>query len=288
MDIAPVSPLTCPHDGAPLVRRNNTLVCPHKHSFDCAREGYVNLLVVQDKASLDPGDSREMVAARQRFLATGAYAPIAAAVCASVLALLQDHGDKRSYSVLDAGCGEGYYLGALATALAAHARDTTVHLAGIDISKWAVKAAAKRALPVAWVVASNRRPPFAPACIDLILCLFGFPIWPGFTAVQPAGAHVLLVDPGPDHLLELRRIIYPEVRIAERAPTAAVDGYSLVSEQRVLASAELHSPAVIADLLSMTPHAHRASVEGRVALVARTELAITIDVKLRVFRRTAT
>ncbi len=282
MHVRPSNILTCPHDGMSLAPRGDSLVCASGHSFDRAREGYVNLLPVQDKASLDPGDTKQMVAARRHFLETGAYAPIADAVSALTIALISKTTDV---TILDAGCGEGYYLQALAIALSAHASPATVRLAGIDISKWAVRAAAKRNVAATWVVASNRRPPLPDASADLILCLFGFPIWSGFAAIQPPGGHVLLVDPGPNHLLELRAIIYPEVRVSNGAPTVATDAYTLVSESRHLSVAHVASPALIADLLSMTPHAHRASLAGRSALVARTHLEVTIDVTLRVFRR---
>ena len=288
MEVVPVPMLVCPHEGAPLASRGNALVCVHKHSFDRAREGYVNLLPVQDKASLDPGDSKEMVAARRRFLETDAYAPIAAAVADETLGLMGESEPGSPYAILDAGCGEGYYLQALAVALSAQARPAVVQLAGIDISKWAVRAAAKRAAPVAWVVASNRRPPFAADSIDLVLCLFGFPVWPGFASVQRADGHVLMVDPGPDHLEEMRAIIYPEVRRSAAAAPIATPGYEQVSERRLRATAMLTSQAIIADLLAMTPHGHRATLQGRAALSERTSLEVTIDVIRRVFRRTPT
>ena len=287
MRIVPAPSLNCPHDGGALLIRGNSYGCAKGHSFDRSKEGYINLLPVADKASLDPGDSRDMVTARHRFLGTGAYAPIADAVADVATGLIDTADPTRPFAVLDAGCGEGYYLQMLAAALTAHASPATAHFAGIDISKWAVRAAAKRQVPATWIVASNRRPPFPKNSTNLILCLFGFPLWPGFASIQPAGGQVLLVDPGPDHLIELRQIIYPEVRIAERAALLNADGYAQISERRVRASAHLASPAIIADLLSMTPHAHRASADGRIALAARAQLDITIDVVLRVFSRDA-
>ena len=287
MQIVPAPLLVCPHDGGLLGDRGNSIVCASGHSFDRARQGYVNLLPVQDKASRDPGDSKEMVAARRRFLETGAYAPIAQAVADLTLDAIAARNIERPFVILDAGCGEGYYLQLLEAMLGAHAAPRTVHLAGIDISKWAVRAAAKRDVPVTWAVASNRRPPFPPASVDLILCLFGFPVWAGFASVQPPQGCVMLVDPCSDHLIELREIIYPVVRRHEATVIAASDGYRALGERRVKASATLASQGVIADLLAMTPHGHRASAEGRAALAERDRLSITIDVMVRVFGRDA-
>ena len=287
MPLAPTPNLVCPFDSLPLADTGASLACPRGHTFDRAREGYVNLLPVQDKASRDPGDSKEMVAARRRFLETGAYEPIAEALGAAVLASLARRAATQPITVLDAGCGEGFYLDRLAAQLAA--RPETIHLAGIDISKWAVRAAAKRtSVPAAWAVASNRRPPFATGSIDLIACLFGFPVWDGFASVQPAGGEVILIDPGPDHLQELRALIYPEVKRGERPALAPQPGYTPLSAHAVTAHAHLATPQAIADLLAMTPHAHRATTDGRTRLAACTTLDVTIDVEVRTYVRLAT
>ena len=180
----PFTALACPLDGAPLQRQGGSLRCADGHCFDLAAQGYVNLLPVQNKRSLDPGDSKEMVAARRRFLEAGHYQPIADAVAQAVLA---GAVPGRTLTCLDAGCGEGYYLRQLAAAAAAEARPLA--LAGLDISKWAVQAAAKRDLHDArsqagasaapcttWIVGSNAGLPVLPATLDRVLCMFGFPV----------------------------------------------------------------------------------------------------------------
>src|SRR5690554_7386318 len=107
MSAAAFTTLACPLDGDPLYRSDGTWRCAAGHSFDIARQGYVNLLPVQQKRSRNPGDSKEMVAARTQFLNTGIYEPIAQKVTELVRPLLQQ---DRPLRLLDAGCGEGYYL----------------------------------------------------------------------------------------------------------------------------------------------------------------------------------
>ena len=102
MNVIPFVALACPLDGTTLRRVGATWRCPTGHSFDVAAQGYTHLLPVQNKRSRDPGDSKEMVAARRRFLESGAYQPIAAAVAQAVLA---DLPPTPSFSCLDAGCG---------------------------------------------------------------------------------------------------------------------------------------------------------------------------------------
>ena len=163
--ITPFQALACPLDGAPLQRDASTWRCAAGHCFDIASQGYANLLPVQQKRSRDPGDSKEMVAARQRFLNAGFYEPIAAATRRAALAELPA---TALASCLDAGCGEGYYLRQLAAA--ASAGGQALALLGLDISKWAVLAAARQDKRANWVVGSNaklpafRFTPSLPAC----------------------------------------------------------------------------------------------------------------------------
>jgi 23S rRNA (guanine745-N1)-methyltransferase len=282
---SPITTLACPIDGAPMQRATDGgLRCDQGHSFDRAREGYTNLLVVQHKASRDPGDSQTMVAARRRILDAGHYAPIAARTTEIALRLAATH--SAPYRILDAGCGDGTTLTAIAQAANA-ASSLPLQLAGVDISKWAIQVAAKRGKHCFWAVASNRHLPFMPESIDLILSMFGFPLWDAFAAVQPSDGRVLLVDPGPDHLIELRSIIYPTIKpsTATALDAATAAGYTLTDEQRIRFVFELPSTAAIADLLSMTPHDHRAPFAGREALARLDQLTLTGDIVFRTLKR---
>jgi 23S rRNA (guanine745-N1)-methyltransferase len=288
MQIFAATNLACPIDGLPIEAQGAQRRCAAGHSFDMSRDGYCNLLVVQHKASCDPGDSKDMVAARRGFLETGHFEPIADRMfntvreCAAAAA-------GGTFNIVDAGCGEGYYLDHLSRLATASPEPTTVGLAGIDVSKWAIKAAARRKVPVSWLVANNRRPPFLAGSVDLVLCLFGFPIWEGLRHVQNPGGHVLLADPAADHLLELREIIYPTVQRSLPPPLAAAQaaGYVLEREEALRFSATLTGADVIRDLLAMTPHAHRLRQAGRNALAELGTLSVTVDVAFRllVFER---
>lgn len=287
MHIAAAKRLACPMDGLPLTAHGTALQCANGHSYDRAREGYWNLLLVQHKASLDPGDNKAMVGARRRFLEAGHYAPVAEAVYAALHACVTRTTRSGITAVVDAGCGEGYYLEQLAQRAAADSATSTLQLAGYDISKWAVQAAAKRTVPATWLVATSSRPPFVDGCIDVLLCLFGFPLWECFKRVQPRDGCVLLVDPGPDHLLELRERIYPSVGRAGPPSIAGAEaaGYQPEHETRLRFLMSLDSQAALQDLVAMTPHAYRMPAEGRTALAQIMQLTVTVDVVVRVLRR---
>ncbi|GAB4062225.1 putative RNA methyltransferase [Uliginosibacterium sediminicola] len=280
MAITPFQALACPLDNKALRRQGASWRCADGHCFDIASQGYTNLLPVQKKRSLDPGDSKEMVAARRRYLSAGHYAPIADAVSRAVLA---DHTAGQTLSGLDAGCGEGYYLRQLASA--ALREDRSLSLLGLDISKWAVQAAAKQDKQTAWVVGSNAALPVLPATVDCLLCMFGFPVYAEFARVLKPGGVLLQVDAGPDHLRELREVIYPTLKPARSEEAAAPAGFTRLSREIVSCRVDIAGAEQIADLLSMTPHLYRATAEGRARAAALTEISLTVDVLVSRFAR---
>ncbi|MDC0664144.1 putative RNA methyltransferase [Marinobacter sp. SS21] len=280
MNVIPFQDLCCPLDGLPLTGDGHSWRCGAGHCYDIARQGYTHLLPVQKKRSRDPGDSKAMVAARRRFLNGGHYRPIATAVSD---ALLASPAEAAALCCLDAGCGEGYYL----RELAARAGDRSLALAGLDISKWAVQAAAKQDRQTRWLVGSNANLPVTTASLDRVLCLFGFPVYDEFARVLKAGGELLLVDAGPNHLRELREIVYPSLKPRGEKPWSAPTGFRSLVGDTVAYSLELTEAQAIADLLAMTPHLYRASAEGRARAAALNTLTVTVEVQLRRLQRLA-
>lgn len=284
MNVLAFPALACPLDGNPLHRRGPAWRCADGHSFDVAKEGYIHLLPVQHKRSRDPGDSKAMVAARRRFLNAGHYAPIGAAVSQAVLAGGLADGRLRC---LDAGCGEGYYLRQLAAA-ATGAGGPTLEVLGLDISKWAVQSAAKQDARPAWVVGSNANLPVMSGTLDRLLCMFGFPVYGEFARVLKPGGELIQVDAGSDHLRELREVIYPSLKPEKAAEAAIPAGFTYEGSAALRFEFALQGAEPIADLLAMTPHLYRATADGRARAAALTTIALTADVRLTRFRRTAT
>ncbi len=279
MKIIKAKHLACPIDGKPLEAREKQLVCESGHAFDVARQGYVNLLPVQHKRSKFPGDSKDMVAARTRFLNSGIYEPVA-----NKLAEIVDthiSGDTGR-CLLDAGCGEGYYLNRLLNHLKGIDGKGELSFIGLDISKPAIVEATRRNRQITWVVGTNRQPPVACASVDIIICVFGFQSFEGFSGIVKPGGKVILVEPGPDHLREMREVIYTDVKQSE--PQAFPDdttGFQVVDTQTLQFETDAINAEQIQDLLLMTPHFYRASQEGRAAAEQLKELKLTVDMVFR-------
>lgn len=271
--------LVCPLDGTTLSLQAHSWRCEQGHAFDVAAQGYVNLLPVQHKRTLEPGDSKEMVAARSRFLAHGYYRPIATRVAQIVSTAAGD----STLACLDAGCGEGYYV----RQCDAYARDQKIAWVGLDISKWAVMAAAKQARHMRWLVGSNANLPIAAHTIDHVLCMFGFPVYAEFARVLKPGAGLLLVEAGARHLHELREIIYPEIKDKKPTESGPIDGFKFLRGESLSYQIELTEPGHIADLLLMTPHLFRASVVGRERAARLDHLSLTVDVSFNHWQRHA-
>ena len=126
----------CPICGEEFEEIGKSFVCKKNHLFDISSSGYVNLLPVHKANSKAPGDSEEMVSARRNFLSKGYYEPLMRGIIELISSRL-----PRSGIILDCGCGEGYYTVAMAEAFS----ERGANVYGVDISKTAVKKAAKRA-----------------------------------------------------------------------------------------------------------------------------------------------
>ncbi|MEU8517269.1 putative RNA methyltransferase [Kitasatospora sp. NPDC048722] len=187
-DIEPY--LACPHCAQPLARHERSLRCPAGHSYDLAKQGYVSLLA--GDAHTGTGDTADMVAARADFLAAGHYGPIADAL-AEAAASADPEG-----LVADLGAGTGHYLAHVLDALPGRPG------AALDISKYALRRAAKAHPRIGAVVCDAWRPlPLLDGSAGLVLNVFAPRNGPEIRRVLRPGGTLLLVSPTPRHLREL-------------------------------------------------------------------------------------
>ncbi len=268
---------TCPICAAPLQRQPARYCCPNGHSYDIAREGYVHLLPANRKHAKEPGDDREMTAARTRFLEGGWYDHLREALCALAAEHLREGG-----VLVDAGCGEGYYTAAIAETLSA--RGLAPRIAGVDLSKFALKKAARRVKAAEFAVASVYHLPMGDAAADVLLdCFAPLAIEEYRRVLRPGGAFLYVV-PGPDHLMEMKEVLY-DAPYQNPEETEVYDGFACEGELPVSKVLRLPSGGAIMDLLHMTPYAWKTPKEGIERLARLEELKVTASFRVLVFRK---
>ena len=264
--------LICPICEKPLCPREHRLVCPENHSFDVARQGYVNLLPVQRRHSAHPGDTKEQVLSRREFLEGGYYAPIADALIAAAEA----HG--ASGPILDVGCGEGYYCTRLAKAMNAE-------LVGLDISKDAVRYAAGKYKDARWLCATAARIPVETGGAGLLTSLFAITLPEEFHRVLRENGLFFQVLAAQDHLLGMKRVIYDELVFRDKDTIPELPGFALLQSIPVRFSFTVEGPQV-QNLFTMTPHLFRVSKAGAERLRNTQSLTDTASCVLNIFRCT--
>jgi len=262
--------------------------CEARHNFDVARQGYVNLLLAHKKNSKEPGDDPAMIQSRRRFLDLGFYDRVSDTINRTIATVLSELSGCRAGSILDAGCGEGYYLQRLKKALD-HDResDWPVVFHGIDVSRFAIRLATQRDRSMAWFVASSNDLPFVDGSLDIVLNVFSPTNIEEFARALKQNGRMIFVSPGPRHLNGLREIIYPISREHE-APTITAKAnelFSLVSVARDTYPLELHGNQVIMDLLAMTPYFWNIDQPTKAKVAALDRLALDVDIEVRVFNK---
>ena len=269
----------CPLCASPLERTEHNYRCPNNHSFDKASAGYVHLLPPNKKHSANPGDDKEMVAARAAFLEKGHYAPLRDALCSAALRELKD---IPAPALLDSGCGEGYYTTGLFQSLkeAGH----TPYIAGIDISKFAVRRAAKKLPDGEFAVASVYRLPVADSSIDLLTNVFSPLAVDEFARVLKPGGVFCYVVPSARHLWEMKEILYPS---PYENPIKRDDYTGFVWErtEQIRYSIHMDDPADIMALFGMTPYAWKTPKEGIVRLSSLQALDTQIGFDIHIYRK---
>ena len=206
---------SCPLCAGPLERTDTGLCCPSRHSFDRSAAGYVHLLPPNRKHSKNPGDDKEMVAARSAFLDKGYYAPLREALCELALDCVKG---ESAPVVVDSGCGEGYYTAGLYETLSQAGREPRI--AGVDISKFALRRAAKRLKEGEFAVASVYHLPVEDEAVDVVVDCFAPLALEEYRRVLRPGGLFVYVVPAPLHLMEMKAVLYdtpypnPEERAA--------------------------------------------------------------------------
>ena len=246
--------------------------CKGGHCYDRSRYGYYNLLLGSGGAH---GDNADMVKARREFLSGGYYEPLAERVAALSSMHLPTLG-----VLLDAGCGEGYYTRKIREKLCDRVDNGGTRVVAFDISKDAVKEAAKKKCADDYAVASAYHMPLGDGSVDVLVNTFS-PLAIEETArVIKAGGVFIMAIPAEEHLFGLKAAIY-DTPYKNTVSDTALPGFSLISSEELRYTVHLDRQAEIAALFMMTPYAYRTGSSGREKVLSLTEL--TFDAHFMIF-----
>jgi len=263
-------PYLCPICQKTLFKSGNGYRCSANHCFDIAKEGYVNLLPVQKKKSKDPGDNKTMVQARAKFLEGNYYQAFADKIVDSLRA-----NKSNISSLLDIGCGTGWYTEQVFQELG----KPFIH--GIDISKHAVRLAAKSNKDICYSVASAYSLPFPNDSFDAAVCIFSPIDLKELKRVLKPGGIFVFAEPGPSHLQELAALVYDKVQPhrGNEEGTSSVSELQLLSTEPCQHECEVKSED-IGSLLAMTPYYWTVSEEKKKKIEELESLTVQLDFKI--------
>ena len=233
--------LICPVCGLPLSVCANTYKCVNNHSFDIAKEGYVNLLRNQ-RSGDSIGDSKQSARSRRDFLNKNYYRLLQNS-------LTELFADKQG-SVLDICCGEGYYTSALG-------ENAALHVYGFDISKEMIRLASKRG-NATYFVANLATIPVADESFDYAVHLFAPFQEKEFSRILKKGGKLYTVIPGKNHLYGLKQVLYdsPYYNDENLPETSCLQ---LCGKKKVSGKILLSCPEDIMAVFQMTPYYYRTS-----------------------------
>ena len=266
----------CPVCGGPVSQQGRTLRCERGHSFDLSAEGYVNLL---QNAKAETGDGREMVAARRRFLEGGYYACLR-----DTLADLAEKftGGREHPAFFDAGCGEGYYTAGVFGRLCRPGRELAA--VGFDLSRTAVRLAARRKSGACFAVAGIFDLPVRDGCADMVLSVFAPVAGAEFARVLRPGGYLIVAAPGPRHLFGLKEVLYDRPYENEEAQFS-IPGMRQTDIVRVGGTVHLTGAQAVRDLFAMTPYFWHTPADGIRRLEGVSKLETPAEFSVHVLTR---
>ena len=274
-------PILCPFCQHSLhFNDERSYICENNHNFDISKEGYINLLPVNKKKSKSPGDNDMMVKARREFLEQGFYDPLMQEIKNVIENELSI--DSNEINILDSGCGEGYYSENALSNL----KEIKSNIIGTDISKYAVKHAAKKYKDNFYFVSSIYNLPVQTDSIDLILSVFSPNDIKEFSRVLNQNGHLIIVSPGENHMKQLAELIYDSFRPHEyNIIEKTGEPFSHLSTYRKTFEIGINDSSMLQNLLKMTPYYWNTSKEAQEKIESCNAISITCDFNITVFTK---
>lgn len=267
-----MSSFICPVCKSGISLFERTYKCNNNHCFDLSKDGYVNLLMSQQSSLKRHGDDKLMVKARREFLEKGFYSELREKLCETLKATLPDNA-----TIIDVGCGEGYYTAEIA-------KNNNFEIFGIDISKDALKYAAKSVKNSSFAVASAFSLPFADNSADCVLSVFAPSAYEEFYRVLKPDGKLIKAIPLEEHLWELKCALYNEPY--KNKPEKRNDElFELVSQKEIKYKINLTEKEDIENLFKMTPYYYKTGREDAEKLLSLQSLETTVHFGVEIYEK---
>ncbi len=267
-----MSSFICPVCKGEISLFERTYKCQNNHCFDLSKDGYVNLLMSQQSSLKRHGDDKLMVKARRDFLEKGFYNELRNTLCET----LKDNLPESS-TLIDVGCGEGYYTSEISKA-------NNFEVFGIDISKDALKYAAKSVKYSCFAVASAFSLPFEENSADCVLSVFAPSAYEEFYRVLKSDGKLIKAIPLEEHLWELKCALYKEPY--KNKPEKRNDElFKLVSQKEIKYKINLTEKEDIENIFKMTPYYYKTGREDAERLLSLNSLETTVHFGIEIYEK---
>lgn len=264
----------CPICKSKLNINGKSYVCGNNHSFDIAKQGYVNLLPANKKHSDNPGDTKEMVLSRRAFLESGYYDCFTDKLCEIINALFEG---KERITIADCGCGEGYYDGKL------EKLNMNFNLFGFDISKEAVKSASGKYKKYNYAVGSCFNMPLADNSFDLAINIFAPMVESEMSRILKKDGYMIYAVPGKSHLMGLKKLLY-ENTYENAEKHTEYDGFEFVKRYSVKDEITLNGEMGV-NLFKMTPYYFKTELGAEEKIINNNGFTTEIHFDFLVYRK---
>lgn len=266
-----MSSFICPVCKGELSLSERTYKCHNNHCFDLSKDGYVNLLMSQQSSLKRHGDDKLMVKARREFLEKGFYGRLREGLCEALNSCV-----PKNSTIIDVGCGEGYYTAEIAK--------NNFKIFGIDISKDALKYASKSVKSSSFAVASAFSLPFADGSADCVLSVFAPSAYEEFHRVLKEESKLIKAIPLENHLWELKCALYKEPY--KNKPEKRNDElFRLVSLKEIKYKINLTEREDIENLFKMTPYYYKTGREDAERLLSLGSLETTVHFGVEIYEK---
>lgn len=244
-----------------IVHDDGNITCKNNHSFNIAKQGYVNLMTKDNRSMY----SKTLFESRREIIQSGLYDPVQEKIAQLI-------GNKVT-TILDTGCGEGSHLERICQLLEQH-----VIAVGIDIAKEGIMTASKYYEERIWSVGDLANSPFQKKSFDIVLNILSPANYEEFRRILKPGGKVIKVVPQSEYLKQLRQLAFQNTEKENYSNEQTVkrfkEYFQKTSQHRVKYTVPLQEQ-LIPKLLEMTPLGwHVESIEGH----SIREITIDLDI----------